>query len=421
MIATRRQVLRTVAGAGISALWMPALITRGTAEQVGPLRNGEILPTPKFAQLRQTVTFAAGVRPHRTGGVRLSQHELTTPAGSKVLIHNYGHSGAGITLSWGCASCVQDMVVPILGDMQKAKTPASVAVLGTGVIGLTTATELRRKWSKLPITIYAETLDVSKTTSFVAGGQFEPSQIYKEYEENPDVLKDYVTRSAKRIREIENSGQRIAYGIAQRKNYMIDDDDGNPAFDKFTPHDVVPPFNRGTLPFQGLKQVVGREYSTWLMNPKILLPKLVATLKASGVKFKQKKFADRQQVEALSENIIVNCTGYGAKALFGDDDVHPRRGHLAILNNPAQLKYFFSGGCGHNNEVISYMFARQTDIVVGGTIIPSDKGAFDPNDPDDKAIGRRLLDNIEKVFDGQPAACLPEVASLSGRSLLGVE
>jgi 2-polyprenyl-6-methoxyphenol hydroxylase-like FAD-dependent oxidoreductase len=46
-------------------------------------------------------------------------------------------------------------------------------VIGSGVIGLTVATELRRKWARLPITIYAKDIDVRNTTSFKAGGQFE--------------------------------------------------------------------------------------------------------------------------------------------------------------------------------------------------------------------------------------------------------
>lgn len=42
-----------------------------------------------------------GLRPSRAGGVRL-EADAAAP-GNVQVIHNYGHGGAGITLSWGCA------------------------------------------------------------------------------------------------------------------------------------------------------------------------------------------------------------------------------------------------------------------------------------------------------------------------------
>jgi len=405
MTVTRRQIF----GAGAAAaglLWAPAILTRSIAQpaedDVPPLRGGEILPTPDFARLRRKARFVAGVRPHRAGGVCLSLNEINTAKGTKFLIHNYGHSAAGITLSWGCASVVRDHVDTVIKQMRGTRTRPSVAVLGSGVIGLTVASELRRKWPALPITIYAKTLDVAKATSFIAAGQFAPSQICYEYDE-PDlpVLEDYLRRSANRIREIENSGRRHHYGVARRKNYSLDGP--NPSFDECTPGDVVPAFKRGKLPFKHPNEV-GREYSTWLINPRILLPRLVADLKRGAVRFRTKEFTDRQQVEDLKQNIIVNCTGYGAKKLFDDQALEARRGHLVVLRNPTRLKYFFSGGCEHG--ALSYVFARQRDIVVGGTVIRDDeRDFFDVSDSRDNAICNRLLDNIQNVFDGHPEAC----------------
>jgi len=49
------------------------------------------------------LTTRVGLRPFRRAGVRLAQEQL--PDG-RTVIHNYGHGGAGFTLSWGCAEAV---------------------------------------------------------------------------------------------------------------------------------------------------------------------------------------------------------------------------------------------------------------------------------------------------------------------------
>jgi D-amino-acid oxidase len=47
-----------------------------------------------------------GLRPFRRSGVRLARDRLRD---GRIVIHNYGHGGAGFTLSWGCAREVFDL------------------------------------------------------------------------------------------------------------------------------------------------------------------------------------------------------------------------------------------------------------------------------------------------------------------------
>jgi D-amino-acid oxidase len=47
-----------------------------------------------------------GLRPFRTSGIRLERDQL---GDGRTVIHNYGHGGAGFTLSWGCAREVLDL------------------------------------------------------------------------------------------------------------------------------------------------------------------------------------------------------------------------------------------------------------------------------------------------------------------------
>jgi D-amino-acid oxidase len=49
-----------------------------------------------------------GLRPFRRSGVRLECDQLRD---GRTVIHNYGHGGAGFTLSWGCAREVFDIAV----------------------------------------------------------------------------------------------------------------------------------------------------------------------------------------------------------------------------------------------------------------------------------------------------------------------
>ena len=383
---------------------MPSIVLRAADAEPTHLRHGEILPDPDFSLLRRTTPFVVGIRPHRKGGVHLELENEPIPSrfGPKFLIHNYGHGGAGITLSFGCASVVADHVRMLMRDMHRRRTHPSVAVIGSGVIGLTVAAELRRRWRKLPIAMYTKELDVRKTTSYIAGGQFGPSGIGAEYEteEEQNVLADYMRRSSRRIIELQNSSRAHSYGIALRRDYTLDH--RNPAYDYYTPTDVIPPYRFGTLPFKKLN-TMGREYRTWLINPIILLPRLVAELQRSGVPFRVRRFENKTDFAELRENIIVNCTGYGAKAIMGDDKMVARRGHLVVLRktHPKQF-YFFSGGCW--NGRIMYLFCRQNDIVVGGTVQRGNES--EAITEADEAAFERILSNARAMFDGRLVDCV---------------
>jgi D-amino-acid oxidase len=49
-----------------------------------------------------------GIRPFRRGGVCLQAERLRD---GRRVIHNYGHGGAGFTLSWGCARRVAQLAI----------------------------------------------------------------------------------------------------------------------------------------------------------------------------------------------------------------------------------------------------------------------------------------------------------------------
>jgi len=80
---------------------------------VDPRQTADILRrcanlAPAFAGLTpgDVVSVACGLRPLRSS-VRLEAEHL---GAGRVVIHNYGHGGAGVTLSWGCAQEVVEIV-----------------------------------------------------------------------------------------------------------------------------------------------------------------------------------------------------------------------------------------------------------------------------------------------------------------------
>jgi D-amino-acid oxidase len=65
---------------------------------------------PRLAEA-QVIGHRVGLRPVRAM-VRLETQALR---GKRFLVHNYGHGGAGVTLSWGCADAVQAEIAAIFG------------------------------------------------------------------------------------------------------------------------------------------------------------------------------------------------------------------------------------------------------------------------------------------------------------------
>ena len=95
--ANRRDFLR--GALATSALLMA---TRARALSSGFQRHYAPVKVDRNRIIREVV----GLRPFRDAGFRVEAERI----GNKLLIHNYGHGGAGFTLSWGCARSVLGLV-----------------------------------------------------------------------------------------------------------------------------------------------------------------------------------------------------------------------------------------------------------------------------------------------------------------------
>lgn len=73
-------------------------------------RCTDFLPILRGARLDPVDPLRVGLRPFREGGVRLENQPGTR------IVHNYGHGGAGVTLSWGCAHDVAYLAAAMLAQ-----------------------------------------------------------------------------------------------------------------------------------------------------------------------------------------------------------------------------------------------------------------------------------------------------------------
>ena len=79
-----------------------------------------------------------------------------------------------------------------------------------------------------------------------------------------------------------------------------------------------------------------------------------------GGRLEVRSFVEPGELEGLRESIIVNCTGLGAKALFGDEELTPIKGQLTVLLPQPEVDYITLAGN-------LYMFPRRDGILLCGT------------------------------------------------------
>jgi len=311
----------------------------------------------------RVIRTLAGLRPYRAAGFVVRREAL----GDKALVHNYGHGGAGITLSWGSSK-----LATLLG-LPGHRGP--VAVIGAGVMGLTTARLVQE--AGFPVTLYARALPPD-TTSNIAGGQWSPFGHYR----NDAVTPEWRAQLA------------VALGYSWRRfQIMIGDDYGIRWLTTYTEgaarRDGYHPAARSLRPDEhpfGAATIA--RFETMYVETGRFLRQLTRDVQIAGGAIRVRDFATPADLAALPESLIFNCTGLGARALFGDTEVEPVRGQLAILLPQPEIRYAFTGEAG-------YMFPRADGIVLGGTF---ERGIWDST-PEPEAIAR-ILASHRRLFEG---------------------
>lgn len=326
---------RAFLGSAAAALALPGCAT--TMARPRALRG--CLPPVDVAPERVIRTLA-GLRPYRAAGFVVRADAL----GDKRLVHNYGHGGAGITLSWGSSKLAVELGLP--GHR------GPVAVIGAGVMGLSTARLIQD--AGFAVTLYAKALP-PETTSNIAGGQFHPFGHFREHAVTPEWRAQFIAAADYSWRRFQIMVGED-YGIRWLPTYSETSGGLEPQLlPTFPPDNRLLGADEHPFPVRTMTR-----YDTLYVEVGRYLRALTRDLQIAGGRIEIRDFATPADIAALPERLVFNCTGLGARALFGDQGLRPARGQLAILLPQPEIRYAFTGEAG-------YMFPRADGIVLGGT------------------------------------------------------
>jgi glycine/D-amino acid oxidase-like deaminating enzyme len=332
----------------------------------------------RFARVQvrpeRVIRTVAGLRPYRPSGFVVRADKLD----DTLLVHNYGHGGAGVTLSWGSAQ--------LAVELADTAGPGRCAVIGCGAVGLATARLLQRRGRE--VVIYARDLPPN-TTSNIAGAEWGVFSV-ADPSRRTDAFGQQLVRASQLSYRMFQVLIGDRYGVRWIEAYELASTDRTPpAGDAvaealrrlITDPRVLRPEEH---PFRSPH--VSR-FLTMLIEPAIYLEALLSDFRAAGGRVVVRELADPRAVAALPEKVVVNCTGLGARALFGDQELEPAKGQLSVLVPQPEVDYAVL------TDRLLYMFPRRDGILLGGTF---ERGNWDTTP--DPATAERIVRGHMELF-----------------------
>jgi glycine/D-amino acid oxidase-like deaminating enzyme len=339
------------------------------------------LPAAAFASARESerhfplvkvsrervIRTVVGLRPFRSEGFVVSAERL----GQKLLVHNYGHGGAGVTLSWGTSSLAVDLARDFIQQRRTRVGTRRFAVIGCGVNGLSTARLLQQRFQDGAgaVTIYAKDLPPN-TTSNISGAlwyptsSFDPQEVTTKFTEQFQLASQISNRA---FQELVGS----EYGVRWTDTLELISNEASLERELFGGARLYPQTEVHRDPKRFFGFPFTRQFSTMMIEPHTYLRAILRDFYIAGGKIVVRELKSRQEISRLPEPVIFNCTGLGARQLVDDQKLIPVRGQLEVLLPQPEVDYCYMSALG-------YMFPRRDGIILGGTF-DRDDWSLQPN------------------------------------------
>ncbi|CAF4203863.1 unnamed protein product [Rotaria socialis] len=237
-----------------------------------------------------------------------------------------------------------------------------VCVIGAGAVGLSTALCIKSQYPSLSLTIIADRF-LDATTSDGAGGLFRPDDRFV-----PGIDKSILSIGAEA-------------GISQVSGYQLfNDPRPDPSY-----KDIVYNFRyltKNELTTFPDHYKYGYFCTTFYVDTRKYMKYLTKQLLEKEVTFTKKKINSLDELVG-SYDIVLNCTGFGAREICNDNLIRPIRGQMIRVRAP-WIKHFYY------TDDNCYMIPNHETIVLGGTRqLDDDNIRVDLNDKD--GIWQRCL------------------------------
>jgi len=348
--AGRRAVLRGAGSFAAMAGLQACAPGGGGVASAGSPPSGPPSLVPLRATLDQLIDVKCCIRPLRAAGPNLG----TEVIGDTLIVHNYGHGGSGWSLSWGSAEIAVGKALSVL--------PEEIAVVGCGIIGLTSAVVAQR--AGLKVTIYAREL-IQRTRSFRASGSFTPDsrvalaepagpqfgdtwermarlswKAFRTYLGLPGNPVEFVDSYALSDKPIEKrhwpadpaiTGSFATAGAPQQNSEFAH---YNERIKDIMPQAVDIPAAENPFPV-----AYAQRQSAMHFNFASYGHTLLSEFFERGGRFVNRDFHSRAELAALPQKVVIHATGYAARDLWGDRTIIPVRGQTGWLVPQHEANY----------------------------------------------------------------------------------
>ncbi len=334
------------------------------------------LKTPNLSR-DNIMGINVGIRPWRKAGVRIEAEHLQ----DKLIIHNYGYGGSGITLCFGGANEVLDIL--------NNQNPSSkkVAVLGAGVVGLATAYALLE--AGYEVCVYSDAWS-PHLTSNVGVGIWSPLSLPEDAPKEKKNLHQRILESSEReFLRCTGDHPRFA-GVRFIASYSFKAKASQEAITtKHRGEEVVVHFDNGVVKN-------GRRIYELGIDGKLFIEDLSSKVQNMGAVLQQRHFEDLTDICSLEEPVIINCTSVGSRKLFLDEEFILVRGQMIYFKPQEGIDYLLYENVPDSTTSWVSLFPWSDRIVLGGVY---ERGIEElVNDPE---IIDRIIENAQKCLSGE--------------------